>query len=70
MAFDGARHFGHIALIIAGATLLSLPALGCWPVVGAVVALYYLLAFYNALEQRDLDDAEPRRSANMKSPKK
>jgi len=57
MAFDGAKHFGYVAIIITGATLLSVPALGCWPVVGAVVALYYLLAFYNALEQRDLDDS-------------
>ena len=57
MGFDGARHFGYVAVVIAAATLLSVPALGCWPVVGAAVALYYLLAFFNALEQRDLDDS-------------
>lgn len=57
MPFDGAKHFGHVAIVIAAATLLSVPAAGCWPVVGAAVALYYLLVFYNALEQRDLDDA-------------
>jgi hypothetical protein len=58
--FDGAKHFGYIAIIIAGATLLSVPALGCWPAIGAAVALYYLLSFFNALEQRDLDDAMPK----------
>ena len=57
MPFDGARHFGHVAIIVAVAMLLSVPALGCWPAVGAAVGLYYLLVFYNALEQRDLDDS-------------
>ena len=57
MAFDGARHFGYVAIVIAGALLLSVPALGCWPVVGAAIGLYYLLVFFNALEQRDLDDS-------------
>jgi hypothetical protein len=57
VTFDGAKHFGHVAIVIVAATLLSVPALGCWPVVGAAVALYYLLVFFNALEQRDLDDA-------------
>jgi hypothetical protein len=57
MAFDGARHFGYVAIVIAGAMLLSVPALGCWPVVGAAIGLYYLLVFFNALEQRDLDDS-------------
>lgn len=56
MNFDGAKHFGHVAIVIVAATLLSVPALGCWPVVGAAVGLYFLLVFYNALEQRDLDD--------------
>jgi len=57
MFFDGARHFGHVAIVVAAAMLLSVPALGCWPAVGAAVGLYYLLVFYNALEQRDLDDS-------------
>ena len=57
MNFDGAKHFGHVAIVIAAAMLLSVPALGCWPVVGAAVALYYLLVFFNALEQRDIDAA-------------
>ena len=57
MPFDGARHFVHVAIIVAVAMLLSVPALGCWPAVGAAVGLYYLMVFYNALEQRDLDDS-------------
>ena len=57
MPFDGARHFGHVTIVVAVAMLLSVPALGCWPAVGAAVGLYYLLVFYNALEQRDLDDS-------------
>ena len=57
MVFDGARHFGYVAIVIAGAMLLSVPAAGCWPVVGAAIGLYYLLVFFNALEQRDLDDS-------------
>lgn len=57
LTFDGARHFGQFAIVVAAALLLSVPALGCWPAVGAAVALYYLLVFFNALEQRDLDDA-------------
>ena len=56
MAFDGARHFGHVAIVIAAATLLSVPQVGCWPVLSAAVALYFLLAFFNALEKRDLLD--------------
>ena len=70
MAFDGARHFGHVALVIAGATLLSVPALGCWPVVGAAVGLYFLLAFFNALEQRDLDDSEKQQPTRTNQPRK
>ena len=57
MTFDGAKHYSHVAIVIVGAMLLSVPALGCWPLVGAAVALYYLLVFFNALEQRDLGDA-------------
>jgi hypothetical protein len=55
--FDGARHFGHVAIVIAVAMLLSMPTLGCWPALGAAVGLYYLLVFFNALEQRDLDES-------------
>lgn len=56
MPFDGARHFGQVAIVIAAATLLAAPAVGWWGVLGAVVALYYLLSFFNALEKRDLVD--------------
>ena len=57
MPFDGARHLGHVAIVIAVAMLLSMPTLGCWPTLGAAVGLYYLLVFFNALEQRDLDES-------------
>lgn len=60
MAFDGARHFEQVAVVIAAATLLSMPIVGCWPVLSAGVALYLLLAFYNALEKRDLKDESRR----------
>lgn len=60
MPFDGARHFGHVAIIIVAATLLSAPAAGWWGVLGAAVALYYLLSFFNALERRDLVDEDRR----------
>jgi hypothetical protein len=68
MPFDGARHFGYVAIIMVAATLLSVPALGCWPAVGAAVGLYYLLVFFNALEQRDLDDSAtpPRAGTNRR----
>ncbi len=56
MPFDGARHFGQVAIVIAAATLLASPAIGWWGVLGSVVALYYLLSFFNALEKRDLVD--------------
>lgn len=62
MNFDGAKHFGYVASVIAAGTLLSIPALGCWPVAGAAVALYYLLVFFNALEQRDINDATRQQS--------
>ncbi|WP_254508147.1 hypothetical protein [Anatilimnocola floriformis] len=62
MPFHGARHFGQVAIVIAVATLLSIPAVGIWGVIGAAVALYYLLSFYNALEKRDLIDADLSRS--------
>lgn len=60
MPFDGARHFGHVAIVIVAATLLSAPAVGWWGVLGAAVALYYLLSFFNALEKRDLVDEDRR----------
>ena len=56
MPFDGARHFGQVAIVIAAGTLLAAPAVGWWGLLGAVVALYYLLSFFNALEKRDLVD--------------
>lgn len=56
MPFDGARHFGQVAIVIVAAMLLAAPAVGWWGVLGAVVALYYLLSFFNALEKRDLVD--------------
>jgi hypothetical protein len=56
MPFDGARHFGQVAIVIGAAMLLAAPAVGWWGVLGAVVALYYLLSFFNALEKRDLVD--------------
>jgi len=56
MPFDGARHFGQVAIVIAAATLFAAPAIGWLGVLGAIVALYYLLSFYNALEKRDLVD--------------
>ncbi len=65
MPFDGARHFGHVAIVIVAATLLSAPAIGWWGVLAAAVALYYLLSFFNALEKRDLSD-EDRRQQNRK----
>lgn len=58
--FDGARHFGRVTMVVLAALLLSVPALGCWPAVGAALGLYYLLVFFNALEQRDLDDSAQR----------
>ena len=65
MPFDGARHFGHEAIVIVAAAFLSAPAVGWWGVLGAAVALYYLLSFFNALERRDLVD-EGRRHQNRK----
>jgi hypothetical protein len=56
MPFDGARHFGQVAIVIGVAILLAAPAVGWWGLLGAVVALYYLLSFFNALEKRDLID--------------
>jgi hypothetical protein len=70
VAFDGAKHFGYVAIVIAGATLLSVPALGCWPVVGAAVGLYFLLTFFNALEQRDLDDSAMPKSTHSNQRRK
>jgi hypothetical protein len=58
MPFDGARHFGQVAIVIGVATLISAPAVGCWGALGAAVALYYLLSFFNALEIRDLVDED------------
>ena len=65
MPFDGARHFGHVAIVVVAATLLSAPAVGWWGVLAAAVALYYLLSFFNALEKRDLVE-EDRRHQNRK----
>ena len=65
MPFDSARQFGHVAIVIVAATLLSAPAVGWWGVLAAAVALYYLLSFFNALERRDLAD-EDRRYQNRK----
>lgn len=58
MPFDGARHLGHVAAVIFVAILLSWSSVGCWSVLAAAIALYYLLSFYNALERRDLDDLQ------------
>ena len=65
MPFDGARHFGHVAIVIVAATLLSAPAVGWWGMLAAAIALYYLLSFFNALEKRDLVE-EDRRHQNRK----
>ena len=58
MPFDGARHFGNVAIVIVAGILLSAPAIGWWGVLAAAVALYYLLSFFNALEKRDLDEED------------
>lgn len=58
MPFDGARHLGQMAAVIFVAILLSWSSVGCWSVLAGAIALYYLLAFYNALERRDLDDLQ------------
>ena len=63
MAFDGAKHFakfgtwaglGLVAALLSGAGLAAL--------LGVVVALFFVLTFYNGLEARDKRAArKPRR---------
>lgn len=57
-------------MVVVAALLLSVPALGCWPVLGAAVGLYYLLVFFNALEQRDLDDSTKQQRTRTKQTQK
>ena len=66
MAFDGARHFGHVTIVIVVGTLLSAPAIGWWGVLAAAVALYYLLSFFNALEKRYLDEEDRRQQVRKR----
>jgi hypothetical protein len=64
--FDGAKVFGAVAAIAVGGCILAPKAVWVWAAIGAAVGLYYLLSFCNALERRDINDAEERRKQKSK----
>lgn len=49
-AFDGAKHFARVTLVILASSLIATPYAGCWGWIAALLALYFLLPFFNGLE--------------------
>jgi len=60
--FDGAEHFSKAAAVIAGGAIIGFFFGAGWPVLlGAGIALYLTLGYYNDLEQRDIRDANQKK---------
>jgi hypothetical protein len=52
-SFDGARHFGKLAVLFLLSACIAFPYAGCSGLMAVLLALYFLLIFFNALETRD-----------------
>jgi hypothetical protein len=61
MAFNAARRYGEFMIVAVAAALLSTPFVGCWPLLAVAIAGYFVLVFFNRLEERDLCDEKRRR---------
>jgi len=48
--FEGAKHFGFIAIALLAGTLIAMPVTGCWTILPVLVILFYGLVYYNRLE--------------------
>jgi len=51
-SFDGAKHFAKLAILFLASALIASPYAGCSGWIGVLLALYFLLPFFNALEAR------------------
>ena len=67
-SFDGAKYFAQLVVVYLMSALIASPYVGCSGWVAALVALYVLLGFFNALERRDLSTGKPKRRRKARAP--
>jgi hypothetical protein len=51
-SFDGARPFAKLAALFLASAAIASPYAGCSGWIAVLLALYFLLRFFNALEAR------------------